>query len=191
MSIDPAGRYEAVTFYYPRVVWTIQGPLSGDLVAGLLTGILVITQYLAKTYGADPNDISVDVLGDEKLTGATTGILEFYQFTETKEPTLEQLLTNNFGWWIYHAREETYRLYEFQTPEFMQGFISIVKAFGLDFRQFVMGPPYKFSPEAKEPIIYNITDYDIEPFPQPKRGAPVGAFYTAEHEADPGGVDYE
>jgi hypothetical protein len=193
MSIDPDGVYGAVTFYYipDNIVWTVQGPLSGDLVAGILTGILVVTQYLAANRGINPDNITVEVFAETRIVGTSEKILEQYQLASGADAIPEQLPDDNFGWWLYHSRERLYYLYTFRTPEFTQGFISIMQGFGLDFRHLVIGPPYKFPPEAKEPIFYTVPGYDVEPFPEPKRGAPVGAFYTAGYEADPGGEDYE
>jgi hypothetical protein len=72
----------------------------------------------------------------------------------------------------------------------VQGFISICNAFDVDFRDYIIGTPFKYIQNTI--VNYQIEGYDIEPFNSEIRiPAPIGAYYVDRNEADPTGEDFE
>lgn len=205
MYIEPIAVYDAFSFTNQDTgeQWTIQGPLSGDLVAGLLVGMhILITNMLVNSAYVYNTPNIVEII-------SKTGIIRaiFYHATNiNSQPNkiLRNYMTNFnsadgltvhthgiFGWWLYSPMNAfSYDLYIFESADFVQGFVSMCRAFGVDFRNFTLGPPYKFYVEDMEPRYYEVEGYDIEPIPIVKRRAPVGPFYTNVYEADPDAVDF-
>ena len=176
--------------------WRIQGPLSGDLVAGLLIGLqLMFTQIiLANTTDQDypdigyfvvikhspgeyldyfdqDNDIQVQSRGDIQDDDAVLNYIIYinyeadriiYEMENRRDPYFEP---GKYGWWISTTRldREYYDLVTFTSAEFIQGFISMCSAFGVDFRRFVFGSPFMYDRQSNEPIFYAIEGYPIDP----------------------------
>jgi hypothetical protein len=88
--------------------------------------------------------------------------------------------------------KELYTLVSFRTAEFIQGFISTCNAYNIDFRDYVLGSPFKYIYETQQIINYTIEGYDLEPYNVIRRiPAPIGAYYIDRNEADVAGVDFE
>jgi len=172
--------------------------------AGLLVALNTILDDLVENFYQEYNDANVEIVTEEGL------VIDIY----IDDPeTLYQALRNyvagqantsdiidrmdnilpldegSFVWWIsYPLTGDTYELYSFNSAEFVQGFISMCNAFNVDFRDYILGSPFKYV--TQEPTYYQVEGYDIEPIPRPKREAPVGPFYTAQYEADPNAEDF-
>jgi len=82
------------------------------------------------------------------------------------------------------------QVFSFATYDFIQGFINTMDNTGLDFRDYLIGPPFKII--NRKPVFFNIEGYDI-PLANPvtRIPAPVGAFYTGAYEADAYGEDFD
>ena len=207
MSIESGSIYESFTLYQDNddPLWTIQGPLSGDTVAGLLVGINLLLDVMIYNYRNTNLDNFVEIVTEGgkalltiplALTAHYLAALTDYKLNDSSREeiisrtTYERPLDNSFGWWILNLLEDKYTLYTFITVDFIQGFISACNAFGVDFRDYILGLPFTYRKGIRDPIYYSIETYDIQPIPFPKKTAPVGAFYTATYEADPNGEDY-
>lgn len=95
-----------------------------------------------------------------------------------------------YGWWLYDGQR--FDLVIFKTAYFIQGFMTACKYMNRDFRDFIMGPPFKPNfQELSQPVYYAIQGWDIN-IPKPLH-IPLEpqAFYVEVHEADPYGQDYE
>jgi hypothetical protein len=190
MSIDPNLTYRSFTFIAEDdgIEWTIPGPLSGDLVAGLLIALDLITDELVEGYLTRHNLKRVEIVEDDhmlRLYLADPGdILETirryriqivddipYHMRMITQDRTYQLLgiiqhgqphEHEFGWFIQDAILNKYVLYSFRSPEFIQGIISMFNAFGMYFEQRVYGLPFIFDPTTKTITYYEIEGYDIE-----------------------------
>ena len=64
---------------------------------------------------------------------------------------------NNYGWWI-KVSDNSYNLYEFNSYDFITGFIEAFKSTeNKDFRDYIYGPPMN-----KTGNFYHVKGYDIE-----------------------------
>lgn len=165
--IDLTTVYDSFTF---DGTWTIQGPLDGNLVAGLCIGarlavfemeyrpeyisITVTKRNITETIDIDDNPV------DHMVTDEGEDIIKGGNIDA------DLLSHDRFGWWIEHAMfQDSYQLFEFDNAQFVQGFISICNAFQVDFRNYILGPPFKYDHNNNEVTYYNIQGYDIEPIP--------------------------
>lgn len=64
-------------------------------------------------------------------------------------------------YWLIYSGPNTYDLVSFETPEFIQGFISICRAFQVDFTDYVLGDPFMYHENTKIPTYYSIELYRI------------------------------
>lgn len=85
----------------------------------------------------------------------------------------------NFAWWI---NIDGFKLYKFDTWDFVDGFIYAMDQFHVDFRRYINGPPFD------KTFTYNIEGYDIAPFRNPSTPASPQVFYTGVFES---GRDFE
>ena len=197
MEIDPAETYTEFTFARDNVLWTIPGPLSGDLVAGLVyaTDVILYVQTRGNNFNLtighkgyipyDPQPRNNRRNYHENYIGGSVNNFRGLALFDPRE--------TNYGWWIINHLDgrEYYQLIQFASAEFIQGFISIFNAFGSDFRDYIVGRPFKVLPDGSK-IEYNIVGYDIGKFEVKARiPAPVGAYYTGAREADAYGEDFE
>ena len=222
MSIEAGTTYEALTFGHgDTMVWTIQGPLFGDTVAGIMTGLVTLMEEMIIN-GATDDTNHVEFLYRteiEPTPGRKERVLRSvtYSFidamdvglslhsyivasntTSDRFPEYHHLLNQRYGWWIIDPLydrtywEKKYTLFAFDSPQFIQGFISICRGFGVDFRDYIVGTPFKYDRNQREIINYEIEGYDVEPFTvEPKRVPQEGPYYTNEYEADAHAVNFE
>lgn len=216
MSINPDETYD--NFIYADDVikyveqdlmtWNIERKMSGDLVAGLFIALSMLIDFMKNNGNIPGGHRGVELFLDD---GTESFFFHFGQ-TEMEAQTHYNLsmgaeeftdiddiifgfrvpspLEDMFGWWIStgNGDRDFFYLYTFRTPEFIQGFISMCDAFNVDFRDFILGNPFKINNGVRTD--YNIEGYDIEPIPRFRRPAAVAPFYTERNEADPGAVDY-
>lgn len=217
MSIEQETVYQALTFYANditgnknNIVWTIPGPLSGDLIAGLLVGLNTVLSDLLTNFGTYEYDYRLDIVFNEGRRIITIDltyeyikdIIPDYMVSEVREvidlaTTVQELLDNKtFAWIIDNMDTANFQepnsaiIYKFKSADFVQGFISICTGFNVDFRNYVIGRPFVYNHETKDITQYSVEGYDIEPIPRFKRIAPPTPFYTFTHEADPYAQDY-
>lgn len=206
MSIEAGTIYDSMTYSRNGVSrWTIQGPVSGDQVAGLVVGFATILKSTNNQIGLKFND-TIDLLVNEGKRLITIqlqnensyrlALTDYYIYTVNRDEIISKTYdilphTASFGWWIEQSLNTSYALYSFQSYEFIQGFITSMNTFGVDFRNYILGPPFTYELNQKAPVYYMIEGYDIDPIPSQKIPAPVGAFYTGLYEADPYGEDFE
>lgn len=203
MSIEAGTIYDSLTYSKNGTVrWTIQGPLVGDQVAGLIVGLVTIIKASKTSLSNDivtilanrgKRSITILLYDDNSYRSALT---DYYIYSVNREEIISQTFdirphTSSFGWWIEDPSNANYSLFSFQTTEFIQGFITAMNTFGVDFRNYILGPPFTYELNQNNPIYYTVEGYDIDPIPLPKIPAPIGAFYTALYEADPNGEDFE
>lgn len=183
-------QYKSLALTQKRIsLWMIEGLLSGDLIAGLVAGINVMFSYIfaqGQQYNGetivvtklDGSMIYNPMLGNHIATTMMAIPLDFNKYSP--DPEL-------YGWWI--KGENKYTLYQFETMDFIQGFISACDIFEVDFRDYIIGLPFKV--ENKVKVDYIIEGYDIEPFTGTRIPAPMGPFYTGGFEDDPDAVDFD
>lgn len=206
MSIEAGSVYESFTFNQDNnPLWTIQGPLSGDTVAGLLVGITTLLNDKIINYNYPHTYTVIEIVTENgrglltielnNIAGHIIALMDYKLDDATKDEIIARdnnyrPLDNSFGWWIYNPLNNKYTLFSFSSPDFIQGFISACNAFSIDFRDYILGAPFTHQVGIQDPTYYFMETYDIEPIPFPKKDAPVGAFYTGPYEADPYGEDY-
>src|SRR3989304_2198694 len=147
--IKPYHIYDSLTFVNAQKrdepLWTLQGPLSGELIAGIIIGMYIL-------YARLPDFYSVIILrGNISIYFQLIGIVDINQlmyYFHQSDLTETEFLTNNivlrpgkYGLWIID--EHFFGLHSFSTPEFIQGFISICNASQVDFRDYIAGPPFQ------------------------------------------------
>lgn len=187
--------YDSFTFR-GNYTWTINGPLSGNLVAGLYVGLRTVMAMviidgliyptIELTKGGVSERYDVDFLPLE-IYDTDTGI----NIAENRNYSAGMIPQNRFGWWIETSYErQKYDLFAFDDADFIQGFITICNAFDEDFRNYIFGPPFKYNYDTREITYYNIQGYDIEPIPVRRIPAPIGPFYVDRDETDPNAEDY-
>ena len=150
-----------------RVAWTIEGPLSGDLMAGLVLGLSIIYDDMVTNYHypiTEGNFISGATMDNKFFTiliGNIRQRLRRYIDDIVENPYVIEFTGtyDKFWWFILNPKAGTYFVVDFGTPEFIQGFISITQAFGVDFRNYVHGLPFKVRDGQKE--FYQIQGYHI------------------------------
>lgn len=217
MSIESQTVYQALTFYANdltnrdnNITWTIPGPLSGDLMAGLLVGLDTVLSDLLTNFGTYEHDYRLDVVLEEGRRLITIDLVhemirdiipdyivdKAQEITEMVTMLQERLDSDTFAWAItdYNTTNlgpaDSFVVYKFQSADFVQGFISICTGFNVDFRNYVVGPPFVYNQETQDVTLYSVEGYDIEPLPVPRRIAPPTPFYTFAHETDPYAQDY-
>jgi hypothetical protein len=219
MSIEVGSIYESITFLQDNnILWTIYGPFSGDFIAGVVTAFNVVVNDPLINKNFEGNQKKLDIVSEggkglisiefnKSLQGSYSSRDPFGPDTQIFRILNDYILINNifmeefsdyqpnsnyFGWWIINPIfREKYTLFYFSSSDFIQGFITILNSFNVDFRDYIAGPPFTYVPKTKQIILYNIEGYDIEPIPQSKKPAPIGAFYTGVYEADPNAEDFE
>lgn len=203
MALEPLQVYDSLLFSYSKdpdhPLWTLNGPFSGDLIAGLVVGMSTIINNIIVNYEREVNYIINIVNRKELISIDAQSALQFehvlHEYIAYNDIFNDQLIEYQhnvdlgyYGWWIRDYLE--YSLYQFQTVDFIQGFISICNAFEVDFRDYIAGPPFQSDNKGNN-IPYNIIGYDIEPFNPPVRiPGPPEPFYTDAHEVD-GDNDFE
>lgn len=60
------------------------------------------------------------------------------------------------GWFIYNFYDDFYPLCEFVSVEFIQGFMSMCNAFGVNYKRYTLGLPFKFGLTDARPTFYRI-----------------------------------
>lgn len=144
--VDPLNVYKTINY---NGLWSINGPFTGDVVAGVYAALRELNLVLI-------NSVTVD--GD-RLTPES---LSRYIIVSDPDPYTVTLLKTskpyNYGFWI--GREGKYILVSFTTSEFLRGFISICKAFGVDFRDLSFGLPFTMENDGIH--FYYIEGYDID-----------------------------
>lgn len=177
MNVKPGDIYRSFTFtvYDDMIQWTIYGPLSGDLVAGLLVGVNILLDDLRANheYGRHYNH-TVQLIRDDNMSTeidlTTLGmyeyaLLEYIWDIEDQEDGPEETTYYRAGYFIWRLKDFNFiydsLLYTFRTPEFIQGFISMCNGFGVDFRQYVLGLPSKYERETDTITYYSIEGYDL------------------------------
>lgn len=161
--------------------WRIDGPLSSDLVAGLIAAI--------KTVLSGPVNIR---LNDRELVINQFDHYILKSHLSRGELLIQYLPPNKYGWAIADAHG--YNLYIFETNEFVRGFISMCDAFQVDFRDYIAGPPFKTSNRPLTHTFYYIQNYDIDPILLGNRQQNFESpYYTYVHEDydEFNPVDYE
>jgi len=165
----------------------MNGPFFGDLIAGLLAAISCLpdsNRYIV-TIIKDNRSTIIYINQDNKrfmnkyIVAETTNSSDLFKYNVEDQ---------YYGWWLKDI--ETYKLYQFQATDFIQGFISICTFFDMDFRDYIAGPPFITSNNISSSVM--IEGYDIEEFnPAIRIPAPISPYYTNIHEADATGEDYD
>jgi hypothetical protein len=151
------------------IVWTMKGPFSSDLMAGLISaGVMLLSEYegfnqtdsgyiFGGSYGNNLNDI-IDLYD---ITSIGPDYLYYSDIYENE--TNELPSPGKIGLWIFNKDSTTgitWDLIEVSNiDEFMQGFITMSNAFGVDFRDFILRPPIDSNGIEYDSPTYNIKEY--------------------------------
>jgi hypothetical protein len=174
MRITSNSIYNILRFYRGNdILWSIEGELTGDFVAGICVGIHTLMYHLVKTFNYR-GDEWIEIITQEGSSinfidlNRTDIILGEYIIVENISPELIfQYHTDlaSYGWWIsepYYENKYTLYTYSTSSNDFIKGFINIFTAFNIDFRDYVLGTPFKYI--NKTIINYSIEGYDMVPF---------------------------
>jgi len=160
-TINPNVTYESIvvndgTRGVWRILWEIPGPLSGDQTAGLLSALYYMFDHFRANYNLqvfeeDTEVVSIYMEDQEELTVAIGH--DYYHFErmmsdeEFNQMNHRVALLNKYSVWIRDINEynvHSYRLFTFDTPEFLQGFISICQAFQVNYNDLIVSPIFRF-----------------------------------------------
>lgn len=199
LSIEDNFMYNSFTYIINNnPLWRILGPISGDTIAGMLVGLtsifgMVKTNEEIEIISQETNDILYISASNNSYRLA---LANYYIDTVSYDDILNDNYIispyrRSYGWWIDTGNQVDYGLYSFRTVEFIYGFIGICDKFGVDFRDYILGPPFKYDEFQGTNIFYGIEGYDINSNLKYRQPASVGAYYTRVYEADPYGEDYE
>jgi hypothetical protein len=178
MSINPDIIYQSLILLYSPVkpfavittesLWRIKGPFHGDLVAGLIVSLYQILMeiiYSAPQYqnlGAFHIYVD-DIIITLRAYGGDGGFHEimrnYIKFVGIYSFQIDGYYPDNdmYGWWIINPPEKhQYTLYTFRSAEFVQGFISICEAFGINYENKALSYPFTYDENTD-----TITQYDI------------------------------
>jgi hypothetical protein len=182
-DIRPHEQYSSLAFFeyenrQDTAYWVIQPgeSLSGDLVAGLLAALDSIHNDLEVNWDYDrqmvvqvDNEETIEIDFDEQqasssMPGYYVGRISLISM-ELGGRAAHRIAPNRFGWWLKSNPQnpDVYYLYTFESPEFVQGFISMCQSFKVDFRDYILGPPFKWA--NGRPVYYAIQGYPIDPIP--------------------------
>lgn len=169
-----------------RDVWTLNGPFSGDFIAGLLVGMrILMTDILNKRIKSRYSiyvvkkkfSIHINILDLQGLIN----ILHNYIVVDNIEDNNIDIYTTSaehIGWWIRSSINNLYNLYKFTQSDFIQGFITICNSLQIDFRDYIAGHPFSVDKDNNK-IFYDIIGYDIDLFnPPQKTPQQLEPFYT-------------
>lgn len=218
MNIAPIrtnSAYNLLSFNYKsQIIWNIQGPLSGDSVAGFIVGLTTIINDILINGINMLNDYTVELITENKIieinlnkqANINNFIRNYIINTNVSPEKFDQyyyllkpsniseflpeenpdLLSENYGWWITEPlNQKSYTLYNFSSADFIQGFISICNIFAVDFRDYILGTPFKYNNATHKIVNYEIEGYDVKPFKsEHKRKQTITPFYTGIYEGD-------
>jgi hypothetical protein len=98
------------------------------------------------------------------------------------------------GIWVRDTSDlqtEKYYLFQFNTQDFIIGFIDTFNKYNKDFRYYILGPPFSYDYSTNKITKYDIDGYDIVDYTvNVKIPAPITPYYIEEYEDDPYGIDY-
>jgi hypothetical protein len=133
-------------------------------VAGLLLGLVIATEAGVRMFWEDEqfnSDFEVEVamrVGATISINFTTIDASLVNYViDLKEGEGEVPRAGEFGWFIYHPLDDYSRLYSFRGPDFIRGFISMCRAYQIDFHDYMTGFPFKVG--AQELTYYEIREY--------------------------------
>ncbi|CAH6419464.1 Hypothetical protein HVR_LOCUS644 [uncultured virus] len=202
MALRSDDIYTSVVFNgrTPNIQWSIDGPLSGDLTAGITAALLTLISELLNNPSKQmpkPVDATISIINRDPRYNImiNNNTHDFALFSEyiiaagllPQQAIVQNIPSGYFAWGIYnpnliHKLDLTsYDLYMFQSFEFIQGFISVCDAFQVDFREYSLGLPFRT--EQGRNVFYGIEGYDVDSVIQKVREpAPTGAYYTYNYE---------
>lgn len=162
IAINPDEHYSKISFdAYQEIQWSIYGPFSGDLLAGLVLGLYVMSEIIERTYRVRLDSGIVVPELEYIIFDEIWNVLEHYIENRTENENIEEFQLSGtfdlFFWWISDPGTNKSFLVNIVTPKFIQGFISIMIAFGVDFRNYVHGLPFKLVHGIKK--YYEIQGY--------------------------------
>lgn len=161
MSLQHDKVYDYIEYSYDFVTeWRLNGPLSADLVAGLVLGLHVGLIEVINRPGI--NRLEIFSPPRERITIDPTVVDDLDIVLNRYLIAYEKILNNDhwigpnwYGIWFNDViHTNNYHLFTFQTPEFIQGFISACNAFNIDFRTYIAGLP--FTIENGKKVAYTI-----------------------------------
>lgn len=161
MSISSVGNYNSVSLYIEgSLLWTLSGPISGNLVAGIAVMISILINKTSKSNVIriinDTYIINISLNDPDSLNLAFSQYLIADQISL---PNFNDYHPDNYNYGLFIKHHNLYNLYTFSDPEFIQGIITICDAFNVDFRDYVAGMPFKYINQNK--IYYAIEGYII------------------------------
>lgn len=152
---------------YDEIEWFIPGPLSGDLIAGMVTATRKLPFPFARVYPKtknipytrveiqnDPSLVSPEIIAeaiDNILSDPTSLDLEediaddhvLDEYLVVDDIHLFDIPDNEYleqgYYYIWIGQLPRYNLYKFRSPDFLRGFITMANASGVDYRTYVHG----------------------------------------------------
>ena len=160
MSIEGDLYYGSLELYqHEKLLWSMPGPLIGDLVAGIIIGIHAISNAwgLDGQFRVKVDDISI------WINGYNYAIAEYIVAAEVEEIDFRDINIENDSIYLsitdYHFNSpivfETFTVCKFASLEFIRGFISICNAFQVNFRDYTLYP-FTHNNETGVTTYYNI-----------------------------------
>jgi len=141
-----------------KLVWKLCSSFTDDLFSGMILALITISRDYVVKIQKSSKILNLNLRDKDSINKE----LDSYIIALDKSPSDFYLYNpdpNNYGLWV--LQENTlYNLYQFKTPEFMQGFISICNNFSTDFRDYIYSVPFKYIFDSNTLIKYDIEGYD-------------------------------
>lgn len=168
--------WDTLALYYTGdddnvTLWTIYGPFSDTLMAGLLLAchsVLNHYAYTSENYG-DYSILATDHEADQQYVVTSLDEVDFNLcniVAEASEVQTHQLpVPGSLGIWIWLRmsglkRNDQWVLVQSSAmQEFLQGFISICRAFGVDFRHYLSCLPMDMNRVQYDIPAYRLREY--------------------------------
>lgn len=101
-------------------------------------------------------DDEYDKAVESYYAGEINGIDDMDEFLHDMQNIDNTALDKGLYYWLIYSRPDTHQLFSFQSIEFVQGFISICRAFRVDFTDYAFGNPFMYHENTKTPTYYSI-----------------------------------
>ncbi|CAH6420269.1 Hypothetical protein HVR_LOCUS1148 [uncultured virus] len=143
--------------------WTLKYPFSDDLLAGLLAAGCLYISYVEK----ENNDYDFRVGGARNYQLAIKELShfdrEYVPYQSVRQDEVEDVYPDMGKYGIWIISQADHNRWDFITftnvVDFMRGFISMSIGFRVDFRNYILGPPYN-----SDGTEYDVEGYNIPPY---------------------------
>lgn len=130
-------------------LWSIQRPISNELMNGFMAGAILGLKS-SQNYSGEYIEVHTEnedkeeneYIQPNEITDLPSNLVNKSHVSYdmiTRRNTLDKAKRNVYQIWIYNG--EDYDLYEFRTMEFLQGLLTMCRAFNLDYDYVILAAP--------------------------------------------------